>query len=69
MPRTARAAAGGSCYHAVNRGNARARVFHDEHDDQDFVGLLRHACARVPMRLLAYCLLPNPFRLDRKSGY
>ena len=27
MPRTARASAGGYCYHVLNRGNARAKVF------------------------------------------
>jgi hypothetical protein len=29
MPCTLRASAGGYCYHALNRGNERSRVFHD----------------------------------------
>jgi putative transposase len=63
MPRTARASIGGFCYHALNRGNGRARVFHDADDYQEFIRLLRQACARVPMRLVAFCLLPNHFHL------
>jgi putative transposase len=63
MPRTARAAFGGYCYHALNRGNGRAQVFHDADDYHDFVRLLRKACARVPMRLVGFCLMPNHFHL------
>jgi putative transposase len=51
------------CYHALNRGNGRARVFHDPDDYHAFVTLLRKACARVPMRLIGYCLMPNHFHL------
>ncbi len=63
MPRTARASIGGYCYHALNRGNERAQVFHDADDYHGFVRLLRQACARVPMRLVGYCLMPNHFHL------
>lgn len=63
MPRTARASAGNVCYHVINRGNARARVFHDDADYRAFVALLGSASDRLPMRLLAYCLMPNHFHL------
>jgi putative transposase len=63
MPRTLRASAGDYCYHVVNRGNERARVFHDADDYHGFVALLREACARVPMRLIGYCAMPNHFHL------
>jgi len=63
MPRTARAAVGGYCYHALNRGNGRARVFHDADDYHHFAQFLRQACARYPMRLVGYCLMPNHFHL------
>src|SRR4051812_12658757 len=63
MPRTARASAGGYCYHVINRGNARAVVFRQDADYDAFVGLLRRGCARVPMRLVAFCLMPNHFHL------
>src|SRR4051812_45832196 len=41
MPRTARASVGGYCYHALNRGNGRSRVFHDADDYHAFLPLLR----------------------------
>ena len=59
MPRTARAAVGGFCYHVINRGNRRAEVFHDPDDYAAFLRLLRKAHAHAPMRLLAWCLMPN----------
>src|SRR5205807_2713995 len=61
MPRTGRAAIGGYCYHAMNRGNERAEVFHSEDDYHAFVRLMRQASARVGMRVIAYCLMPNHF--------
>ena len=63
MPRTARAARAGFCYHLINRGNDRAELFHDEDDYHAFVRLLRQATARVPLRPIAYCLMPNHFHL------
>ena len=63
MPRTARAAVGGSCYHVINRGNRRAEVFHDVDDYAAFEQLLHEACAYVDMRVLAWCLMPNHFHL------
>jgi putative transposase len=63
MPRTARAALGGFCYHALNRGNARSEVFHDEDDFRTFLDAIGEVGLRVPMRLLAYCLMPSLFHL------
>lgn len=63
MPRTARASVGGICYHAINRGNRRAEVFHDSVDYQAFIKLMERACARLPMRVVGYCLMPNHFHL------
>ncbi len=63
MPRTARASLGGICYHVINRGNGGARVFHDETDYRAFLDTLTAACAERPMRMLAYCLMPNHFHL------
>lgn len=63
MPRTARASVGDYCYHVIKRGNGRAEVFHAEGGYQAFVTLLREASERVPIRLLAYCLMPNHFQL------
>jgi len=63
MPRTARASVGGYCYHVINRGNGGSQVFHHERDYHACVSLIRRACARRSMRILAYCLMPNPFQL------
>jgi putative transposase len=63
MPRTARASARGYCYHVLNRGNAQSQVFHDASDYQTFLRLLEEAIERLPLRLLAYCLMPNHFHL------
>jgi putative transposase len=61
MARKARCAAGGVCYHVIDRGNRREIVFHTHEDFDAFVGLIERACARIPMRVLAYCLMPNHF--------
>jgi putative transposase len=63
MPRIARASPGGYCYHVLNRGNARRTVFHQDGDYAVFLKLLAQAGERTPVRLLAYCLLPNHFHL------
>lgn len=63
MPRTARASQGGFCYHAINRGNARGKVFHKNNDYEAFVTLIGEACERLPTRVLTYCLMPNHFHL------
>ncbi|HEX5471316.1 MAG TPA: transposase [Lacipirellulaceae bacterium] len=63
MPRTARASVGGICYHVLNRGNARADVFHKDADFIAFLKLIADANERLPMRVLAYCLLNNHFHL------
>lgn len=59
MARSARVAVGGVCYHVINRGNRRATVFHSRSDYESFVQLMRRAGDRTPMRILAYCLMPN----------
>ncbi len=63
MPRIARATAGGLCYHVLNRGNGRDRVFHKDEDYQAFIDLIAEANDRIPMRVLGYCLMPNHFHL------
>ena len=63
MPRTARASAGGYCFHVLNRGNARAEIFHKDGDYLAFLDAMDEARLRVPMRILAYCLMPNHFHL------
>ena len=47
----------------INRGNGRAGVFHKDGDYQAAVNLIQAASERLPMRVLAYCLMPNHFHL------
>lgn len=61
MPRASRHSAGGFCYHVLNRSNARARVFHHPEDYAAFLEVMAEADDRLPIRLLAYCLMPNHF--------
>jgi putative transposase len=63
MPRTARASVGDVCYHVINRGNARQRVFHRDADYEAFLRLLGEAHERLAMRVLGFCLMPNHFHL------
>ena len=63
MPRTARASAANYCYHVLNRGNGRAEVFHKPEDYCAFIEAIAQASARLPMRVLGYCLMPNHFHL------
>lgn len=63
MPRPQRATPAGYGYHVLNRGNARQRVFHKDADYAAFLKLFDEAQERCPMRILAYCLMPNHFHL------
>jgi len=59
MPRSPRIDSGGLIYHVFNRGNDRGVLFHNPQDYEAFVGYLAQAQARLPIRLISYCLMPN----------
>jgi putative transposase len=63
MPRIARAAPGGKIYHVLNRGNGRCRLFHKDADYAAFQKLLFEVREAVPLRVLAWCLMPNHWHL------
>jgi putative transposase len=63
MPRTIRASEGNLCYHVLNRGNGRAVVFHKDEDYVSFLDSMIESSIRLPMRVIAYCLMPNHFHL------
>ena len=63
MPRTARASVGGVCYHVLNRGNGRTKVFRKPADYAAFLDLMAEANERLPLRILGYVLMPNHFHL------
>ena len=59
MGRALRVTAGDTVYHVLNRANGRQALFDDEGDYAAFERVLAEAQQRLPMRLLAYCLMPN----------
>lgn len=63
MPRVARGLADGLIYHIINRGNGRQQVFHTDGDYRAFVDLMTEAGERHPVKMLAWCLMPNHFHL------
>lgn len=63
MPRRPRFACSGYVFHVLNRAVARQTIFHTEADFRAFEQVLAQAGDRVPMRLLAYCIMPNHWHL------
>ena len=71
MGRPLRASEGGFVYHVLNRANARRTIFEDADDYPAFEAVLEQAVQRSAARLLAYCVMPNHWRLvvrPRKDG-
>ena len=63
MPRTTRRAPGGLVYHVLNRAAARLPLFENHRDYQAFQTVVKEAQERTPIRILAYCLMPNHWHL------
>lgn len=63
MPRPPRTSIAGGCYHVLNRANLGAAVFQKDGDFRAFTALIEDACKRLPIGVLAYCLMPNHFHL------
>ncbi len=63
MPRTARAIVADCCYHVLNRGNKKARIFHAPDDYAQFQALIVRAQDRLELPILAACLMPNHVHL------
>lgn len=71
MARPLRAALGGLVYHVLNRANAGLKIFEKDADYAAFERILAETQDRVPMRLLAWCLMPNHWHLvlwPRRDG-
>jgi putative transposase len=71
MPRTARVAPGGNVFHVLNRANGRLRLFKKDGDFLAFETLLAEAVQRLPMRIVAWCLMSNHWHLvlwPRRDG-
>jgi len=63
VPRTARFIVANYCYHVLDRGNKKARVFHEAADYEQFLALIHCAQDRIHVPLLAACIMPNHFHL------
>jgi putative transposase len=63
MPRRLRVAPGGYVYHVLNRTAGRVRIFGKPRDYRAFEDLIAEAKDRLPMRVLAWCVMPNHFHL------
>jgi len=63
MGRVRRVEVGGMVYHALNRANFRSTLFPKAAQYQDFLDVMKESLSRVPMRLLAYCLMPNHWHM------
>ena len=63
MPRRPRFASGNYVYHVLNRAVGRDKLFAKEGDYAAFERVLEEAREQVPIRLLAYCVMPNHWHL------
>lgn len=71
MPRTARQAPGGMVYHVLNRGVGRMRLFDKPGDYEAFERVLAETLELRPMRICAYCVMPNHWHMvlwPRRDG-
>ena len=59
MPRTARIAPGGMVFHVINRGVGKQKLFFSDEDYNAFERVIQQTLDKRPMRILAYCLMPN----------
>jgi REP element-mobilizing transposase RayT len=63
MARPLRIEFSGALYHLTARGNARADIYSDDSDHQQFLSLLHHAVDRYGWYCHAYCLMDNHYHL------
>jgi putative transposase len=63
MPRRPRAFLRGHIFHVVNRGATRQRLFFESSDYRAFLRILAVSLAARPVRLFAYCVMPNHWHL------
>ncbi|WP_342190332.1 transposase [Stieleria varia] len=63
MPRPPRADEAGGLYHALNRGNLRATIFHKDADYAAFEWILHEALQIHQIELYSFQLMPNHYHL------
>lgn len=74
MPCVARVVPGGVIFHVLNRANARSRIFERDQDYKALERVIAETAKRIPVRILAYCIMPNHWHMvlwstrDRELG-
>ncbi len=63
MPRIGRGVVDGLTYHVISRGNNKQRVFHNDLDYKAFVHLIEEGKRLYPIKIFAYCIMPNHFHM------
>jgi REP element-mobilizing transposase RayT len=63
MARPQRIEFAGAFYHVSAKGQGGGQLFHDAEDAGQFLTILGQVCRRFDWAVLAYCLLPDHFRL------
>lgn len=63
MPRRSARLTSDVIFHVLNRAVRRARLFEDGADYQAFLRVLAETQHGIPLRTLAYCVMPNHFHL------
>jgi putative transposase len=63
MPRPLRIQFAGACYHVINRGAGRRRVFRNHDQSAYFLSLLEAVSDRFAAEIHGYCLLPTGYQL------
>jgi putative transposase len=57
------AGSSGLVFHVLNRGARRLRLFDVADDYREFFRCLAETRKRIPLRILAYCVMPNHFHM------
>jgi len=63
MPRPARVQFDNACYHVINRGLSRKKIFINDKGYQIFLEIMEEACQRFGVIVHAYCLMDNHYHL------
>jgi len=67
MPRPIRIEYEDACYHVMNHGRARQKIFHNEHYFKTFLVGLSEAHQRFGLQIMCYCLMGNHYHLLVKT--
>lgn len=63
MARALRIEYAGACYHVINRGVERRRIFSDQRDFEKYLRLCYQLKSRYSVSVYAYCLMPNHYHM------